>query len=264
MFSYESNRGHEIGVSEVVGFLIIFTIIIMGIGLVTLYSYPVLLQQQSSANERVMEKNMIVLQNDLKSLSYSMVPFSETSMSIGGGALVVYNATNAHNTATFDIECDGTPLIPPGPTGKIQYESVDSQTDIALENSAVVMRKTNAPGSTMLAEPRWFYDSPTNTAVLYLISFNSTDAMARAGIGTVTMERGSINHPPPFPVAAGSTCTVRYTPDSATSYSTAWNNYFTSTFSSFLPPAPGGYVILDRTRPGQIILYLDDIKVRSV
>ena len=66
-------RGGDGGVSEVLGFLLIFTIIIAGIGLVTLYGYPMLLQQQSSANEKIMEKNMIVLQNDLKSLSYNMV-----------------------------------------------------------------------------------------------------------------------------------------------------------------------------------------------
>lgn len=75
MFACKSNPWSDAGVSESVGFMIIFTIIITGIALVTLYGYPVLLQQQSSANEQVMEKNMIVLQNDLKSLSYSMDPY---------------------------------------------------------------------------------------------------------------------------------------------------------------------------------------------
>ena len=66
-----SKNAGDRGVSEVIGFLLIFTIIIAGIGLVTLYGYPMLLQQQSSANERIMEKNLIVLQNDLKSLAYN-------------------------------------------------------------------------------------------------------------------------------------------------------------------------------------------------
>ncbi|PKL57677.1 MAG: hypothetical protein CVV34_06280, partial [Methanomicrobiales archaeon HGW-Methanomicrobiales-5] len=67
----------ERGVSESIGFILIFSMVIAGIGLVTLYGYPMLLQQQTSANERIMEKNMIVLQNDVKSLTYKTVPYKE-------------------------------------------------------------------------------------------------------------------------------------------------------------------------------------------
>ena len=96
MCAVESSKNTgDRGISEVIGFLLIFTIIIAGIGLVTLYGYPMLLQQQSSANERIMEKNMIVLQNDLKSLCYNMVPYSETSLDVEGGALTVYNMSGS-------------------------------------------------------------------------------------------------------------------------------------------------------------------------
>jgi hypothetical protein len=71
----ESKDSGDGGVSEAIGFLLIFTIVIMGIALVTLYGYPMLLQQQVSADEKIMEKNMIVLQNDVKSLTYKMVPY---------------------------------------------------------------------------------------------------------------------------------------------------------------------------------------------
>ena len=52
-----------------------------------------LLQQQSSSNEQIMEKNMIVLQNDVKSLAYKTVPYKETSLNVAAGALTVYNTT---------------------------------------------------------------------------------------------------------------------------------------------------------------------------
>src|SRR5512136_159083 len=81
------------GVSESIGFLLIFTLVITGIGLVTLYGYPMLMQQQTSADEQIMEKNMIVLQNDVKSLAYKTVPYKETSLKIGGGTLAVYNSS---------------------------------------------------------------------------------------------------------------------------------------------------------------------------
>ncbi len=82
------------GASEAIGFLLTFTIIIAGIGLVTLYGYPLLTQQQVNADEKIMEKNMIVLQNDFKSLAYKTVPYKETSLKIGSGSLTVYGSSS--------------------------------------------------------------------------------------------------------------------------------------------------------------------------
>ncbi|HXW99493.1 MAG TPA: hypothetical protein VEI51_07225, partial [Methanomicrobiales archaeon] len=62
-------------VSESIGYLIIFGLILSGIGLITLYGYPMLMQQQSSANMRNMEQSMIVLQNDIKSLTYKLANY---------------------------------------------------------------------------------------------------------------------------------------------------------------------------------------------
>ena len=76
------------GVSETIGFVLILGIVITGIGLVTLYGYPVLLQQQQNANVKNMEKNMIVLQNDMKGLAYRNVPYTETTMQISGLSLI--------------------------------------------------------------------------------------------------------------------------------------------------------------------------------
>ena len=95
----------DAGISESIGFLLIFTIIITGIGLVTLYGYPMLIQQQIGADEQIMEKNMIVLQNDFKSIAYKTVPYKETSMKIGGGALSVNNQTTSG--PAFEIQDSG-------------------------------------------------------------------------------------------------------------------------------------------------------------
>ncbi|MDP2796214.1 MAG: hypothetical protein Q8N94_01720, partial [Methanoregula sp.] len=99
------------GVSESIGFLLIFTIVIAGIGLVTLYGYPMLLKQQTSADEQIMQKNMIVLQNDVKSLAYKTVPYKETSLKIGGGALTVYNST--YTPASSNITIKDSSANPP-------------------------------------------------------------------------------------------------------------------------------------------------------
>ncbi|MDD1702145.1 MAG: hypothetical protein LUQ31_04110 [Methanoregula sp.] len=259
-----SRRENEDGVSEAIGFMLIFAIIMAGIGLVTLYGYPMLLQQQSSSDEQIMEKNMIVLQNDLKSLAYKTVPYKETSLKVGGGALAVYNMSYSTDSSAFviaDTQSTFTPIT--FRSGDLRYESVSAQTGISLENGAVLLRKTTLTGSAMLAEPRWFYDSTTNTAVIYLIGFNSTEMMSRVGIGTVKMALGETDYTE-YEITAGDTVTVHYIPDTAADYSTAWNNYFANSLK--MTDTGSGYYKLpfDPAKTGKLVINRDEIIIKSV
>jgi len=98
----------ERGVSESIGFMLIFTLVIVGIGLVTLYGYPMLLQQQVNADLRIMEKNLIVLQNDFKSITFKSAPYKETSLKVGGGRLTIYNTTDKPTSSSFRVSDGGS------------------------------------------------------------------------------------------------------------------------------------------------------------
>jgi hypothetical protein len=240
MVTLHTKKLNEHGVSEAIGFMLIFTIVIAGIGLVTLYGYPLLLQQQVSADEKIMEKNMIVLQNDIKSLAYKTVPFKETSLKIGGGSLTVYNSSYTPASSNITIyDLTGTTYVNLFQPGELRYESVSAQTDISLQNGAVVMRPRINPGSVMLSEPRWFYDENTNTMVINLINITSTNILAKEGIGTVQMTLGETSYYN-TPIPAGTTIKLDYTSDTTgvQNYSVAWGNYFTQTLpmTEQLPP----------------------------
>lgn len=255
----------EAGVSESIGFLLIFTIIIAGIGLVTLYGYPMLLQQQSGADERIMEKNMIVLQNDVKSLAYKTVPFKETSLKVGGGTLAVHDSSSSPSLSKFTVSATGTvtttgePLPVAYSVGDLRYVSTSAENMISLENGAVVLRKLAQPGSTMLAEPRWFYDAKTNTAVITLIRFNATETLARSGIGTVQMVLGETNYTE-YTISGG-TVSVIYQPGSDTDYSTAWGNYMTGTLGMV---ADGGGSYHFATTPAKLVIKKYEIVIKSL
>jgi hypothetical protein len=248
-----TTRSNDRGVSEAIGFMLIFGIVIAGIGLVTLYGYPLLLQQQVSADEKIMEKNMIVLQNDIKSLAYKTVPFKETSLKIGGGALTVYNSSSNPPSSTIQInDFNGSssylpPFIPNTKfsPGELRYESMSSQTDISLQNGAVVLRKHVEPGSVMLAEPRWFYDSRTNKMVINLINITSTTIMAKEGIGTVQMSLGDELFFNESVIPLGQEIEIVYTPDATQDYSVAWDNYIWNTWN-----IPQSYKISRSGTPG--------------
>jgi hypothetical protein len=258
------------GVSESIGFLLIFTLVIAGIGLVTLYGYPMLTQQQVSADEQIMEKNMIVLQNDIKSLAYKTVPYKETSLKIGGGSLTVYNTSVSPATSTISISDEfGNHYVKEFHSGDLRYESVNAQTDISLQNGAVVKRDRIVEGSVMLSEPRWFYDGISNTMVINLISINSTGIYSRTGIGTVQMALRESNYTYE-PIAAGVEVYVDYTPDTDADFSTAWDNYFINSLmlvqkSGAVSPPTIRYVLpFDNTRSATLVIKKYDILIKSL
>ncbi len=110
---------NEHGVSEVIGFILILAIVITGMGLVTLYGYPILIKEQQNANIKNMERNMIVLQNEVKGLVYKSVPYRETTMQISGGTLQVIrpncptcpvNNVNLPGQSYFNISKNGVAI----------------------------------------------------------------------------------------------------------------------------------------------------------
>jgi len=262
--SHHKSR-QDSGVSESIGFLLIFTLVITGIGLVTLYGYPMLMQQQTSADEQIMEKNMIVLQNDVKSLAYKTVPYKETSLKIGGGTLAVYNLSTLPAISTITVrDASGTVYyVDSFHPGDLRYESVNAKTDLSLQNGAVVKRDRAGQGSVMLAEPRWFYDSTANTMIINLIAFNSTSHLARTGVGTVQMTLIESNYT--YYTPAGNVY-LDYIPDTDTDFSTAWNNYFTQTLAD---PSRSGNTFtyrlpLDTARPATLAIKKYTILIKSL
>jgi len=271
-----NTRLNDRGVSEAIGFMLIFGMVIAGIGLVTLYGYPLLLQQQVGADEKIMEKNMIVLQNDIKSLAYKTVPFKSTSLKIGGGSLAVYSSTTSpvvSNITIYDSSFPSNTSVFNFSSGELRYESVSAQTDISLQNGAVIMRPRINPGSVMLAEPRWFYDEPTNTMVINLINITSKQPMAKEGIGTVQM--ALVGEPyynetifsfgdPRLPIK------MDYTYDLGQSYSSAWNTYFTKTFNK--PPISSSTTTtkyelpINKTHPksGKLVIKKFEVEIKSI
>ena len=279
-------RLNESGVSEAIGFMLIFAIIIAGIGLVTLYGYPLLLRQQVSADEKIMEKNMIVLQNDIKSLAYKTVPFKETTLKIGGGSLTVYNSSYSPPSSTIEINGGGVSYLPPYTSGtkytpgELRYESVSGQTDISLQNGAVVLRprikQGSTSGSAMLAQPRWFFDAATNTMVINLVNITSTNLMAKEGIGTLQMELvGEPYYNETF-VASGQSVQIVYTPDATQDYSVAWDNYIWNIWnipqsykiSKTGTPGTGGTITYNFRNAGStgmaLVIKIFTVNVRSI
>jgi hypothetical protein len=259
-------RLNDRGVSESIGFLLIFTIVIVGIGLVTLYGYPLLLKQQVSADEKIMEKNMIVLQNDVKSLAYKTVPYKETSLKIGSGSLTIYNSSYQPSFSNITIDVVGTGIIVNKfEPGELRYESISAQTDISLQNGAVILRPRLSSGSVMLSEPRWFLDinpvTNTKTMVINLINFTSDGIMGREGIGTVRMKLGEDSYTQLTPTGD---VAIIYTPNPAMDYSVAWDNYFMKIPGIIPTPGPGTSTTYTLQSVDSLVIKTYEVKIESI
>ena len=244
------------GVSEAIGFILIFTIVVLGITIVTLYGYPLLQKSQIGSDERIMEQNMITLQNDLKILTLSNVPYRDTTMGISGGSIFVldsgetaaddhyfnvtyYNSTLHQIEETFEI-------------GALRFISSQGQAAISVENGAVVKRYQDAEGSTMVADPRWFYDATEDTLVLFFTEILADDEMSGDGIANIQMSM--LEAPVVYDysyVAPGQDVVIEYFADDTFDYSTAWKNYLTGSTivdGGFDNPSDDYYVFNDVDR----------------
>jgi len=198
----------DLGVSETIGYIILFGITITGIGLVTLYGYPALVNAQADANIRNMERNMIVLQSDVNSLVYKSVPYKETTMQVSGGVISVDPIiSNFMIKDGADNPLITYPDLTKQGTGAIQFISDTGEISIALQNGAVV--KHQSGGSVMLSKPRWFIDtnpsSMEETFVITLIQVDTSGStLATSGISTVQMEIQPLLISDPTPAAPGS------------------------------------------------------------
>lgn len=231
---------NEKAVSEAIGFILILGIVITGIGLVTLYGYPVLVKEQSNTDVRNMERTMIVIQNDMKSLCFKNVPYKETALQVSGGTFEVINASDYGGYINVT---NGTTLFQENYTvGALTYRSDQGTGVITLENGAVMIRQEWAAGSAMLAEPRWFYDDELSerTFVIYIMNITTDTYMAKSGMTTVRMSLEN-STTQSILVQPGDNVTVEYTGGSSGDYSTAWENYLTGSSVGMQKTAPDNY-----------------------
>ena len=222
---FQDNNSRESGVSETIGFIIILGIVMTGIAMVALYGYPALVQEQANANIKNMQKNMLVLQSDLRSLTAKGVPYQETTIQVSGGTLTI-NQTPDPLWPVFTI--NGIPGFSPIThyPGELKFTSDDGAANIALENGAVHIRYwSDMSGSAMLTTPGWFYDTTTKTYVIHLIQLDASQSLGTSGIGTVRMQLVEPATTTPYDITDGNV-TISYQANPAEDYMVAWKNYF--------------------------------------
>ncbi|MEM2924370.1 MAG: hypothetical protein QXJ68_01605 [Methanocellales archaeon] len=74
-------------VSEVVGYMLIFTIVVLSIGLMYVYGYPILEDLQNRIRFQNAEQGFATLQADLDRVVFDQAPIKTTRINTGGGSI---------------------------------------------------------------------------------------------------------------------------------------------------------------------------------
>jgi len=228
-------RNDDTGVSEAIGFILVFTIVILGISIVTLYGYPVLADARINSDEKIMEQNMIVLQNDIKILTRSNVPYRDTTIGVSGGSIFLTNATEAESigeenfTLTYfnDTVAPTTASVTYYP-GSLKFVSDQGTGVVSVANGAVVKRQQDQNGSVMVSDPRWFYDETEDTLVIFMTSLDSPHTMSLGGIGTIQMAMLTAPVIHDYDYIGTREVVINYGNAADNDFSRAWANYLTA------------------------------------
>jgi hypothetical protein len=226
----------DAAVSEVIGFVLIFAIVMAGIGMVTMYGYPVLMQAKANADSKNMEQTLIVLQNEIKSLAYKSVPYREMGIQVAGGSLSL-NAPEGSRYFEF-IPVPPLPDTPPLVTrfypGELHYQS-EKGVHTVIQNGAVIDAFDGANGSVMVSEPRWYIDTPSQTLVINLIQLAPEGgSLSQTSLGTVKMHMDppeTTTYSWPGDVGIGNGVRIQYHEDIdlPIKYKDAWTSFIRST-----------------------------------
>jgi hypothetical protein len=209
-----------------------------------------------------MERAMIVIQNDMKSLCFKNVPYKETSLQVSGGTLEVIDAGSPEPSFTIETSTSsGTYNSGSLKFGGLRYRSDRGTEVISLENGAVIKRQEDSTGSAMLAEPRWFYDGRTKTFVIYFMEINTGEPMAKSGMGTVRMSlEGTTTsvYAPTGPVK------VTYEPDDKNDLSVAWENYLAGSSVGMQRTAAPGVYEYERDEVDKLVIKTYTIQIYDI
>lgn len=198
------------GVSEVIGFVLVFSLITMTIAIVFTVGLGGLQDAQRTEQVNNVERAFDVLDTNVEEIHRQEAPSRATEMRLSGGRL----GFGAPTTVTVDVD-DGTEATTIE-TRPLVYANGD--TEIVYELGGIV--RTDGAGSVILVDPGYVLNDDRSVVPL-LVTTKPSDQTAIGGHRTVLVH-GSYQHAEILDPATTDQVTVRVESPRAD----AWERYF--------------------------------------
>ena len=230
-----TGKGKNKGVSEVVGYLLVFSIVVTIVSVIYASGMPVVEQTKESSALKSMETVFLTLQSNIKKVALAQSPVRTMKLNLVKGSMSAHE-----NAGDIAISTDVSPPILIS-FGNITY-TLGSRR-IIYENGAVIEHSPG--GNIILSEPLIFftnYSGSDNAHVIISVINVSGTFSTGGGIAEMQMHQSDPNNDTKV-VYDGSEAVVDYVNISISSpYALAWslflNNSYKATFGQ-LPTNAG-------------------------
>ena len=194
------------GVSEALGFVLVFALVTATIGVVYATGISSLHGAQQAEKVNNVERAFDVFADNVEDLHRSGTPSRATEVKLAGGSLgtgepvdIAVEAVEVGNpskNATYSVSFE--PVV---------YEA-ESGTKLLYTGGAVV--RSNSHGAVMLSEPGWI-DGPNRSVIPLINSYGGAGSVGGEGAVLIVAQRKSRSLQGPFEAGAGSTARVNVT-----------------------------------------------------
>jgi hypothetical protein len=213
-------RKDERGVSETLGYIMIFGVVVAGIAMVYLLGSHIIDNTQESASFQGLEQSFAVISSDLRCTALEESPMMTTRVKIDYGVLSLLPEDRSGSEVVI-YGNDSSDLKYEQPIGTLKFNSKTYGKSIALENGALLeMFDGNGTyGSALLQEPRIFYSKSTNTLMMTVINLKGDYISVTGSIRNIRTQylSNSLNE---YAGLSSARICIR------TNYTGAWNDYF--------------------------------------
>lgn len=181
-------------VSDVVAFVLTFSIIITSVGIVSAVGFSVLQDIQADEQSLNAQRGFQSLGESLNEIDRSHVPGRSGEISLSDGALFTRTGSGSdRSTIAVSVDTDGDGDLTGGgdrtyttDVGTLVYESQADDTRILLESGAVLRKDKRADQAIVVQRPNMVCDTSgsSNYAIVSIVKIVS-DENTQGGDGTV-------------------------------------------------------------------------------
>jgi type II secretory pathway pseudopilin PulG len=175
-------------VSEVVGYTLVFGIVVLAIGLIYVAGIPALQSTTDAAQFKSVEQGFMILNTDIRKVAFDQSPVRTTKLGTAEGGTLASDPA-ACNISIKIFDGAGTERFNHTiELGRIEF--VSGVGSISCENGAVITRYGS--GSIMTIKPRMF-KLDQDQIMFSLIKVNDSSRSASGGISQVTISNPRFN-----------------------------------------------------------------------
>ena len=209
------------GVSEVVGYLLVFSIVVTIVSVIYASGMPMVERTKENSALQSMETVFITLQSNIKKVALAQSPVRTMKLNLIKGSI-------SANKIAGTITVNGQPIQ----FGNIEYTL--GARKMIYENGAVI--ESTPGGSIIVSDPPIFFTNDSDNAHVFISVINASGTFS-AGGGIAEMQIGPYNVSRDTHVYYNSSPVTSLNISVTSQYQDAWDRYLNKEFGGFPIPS---------------------------